>query len=164
MWNGFVRVGSTFVFLCLNGPLLAEETRDRERPRARIYTNEDLARVAPLREQTGVSTAPVEVMEGRPADSPNRAAQPGHDGRPEAYWRREATRVRERVSSTRASADALRRRIDARWRRPGLLPSSDPTLQAWQGRLRVLEDRIRELEADLEDRARRDGAMPGWLR
>jgi hypothetical protein len=31
-------------------------------------------------------------------------------------------------------------------------------------RLRDIEARVRDLEADLEDRARRDGALPGWLR
>ena len=31
-------------------------------------------------------------------------------------------------------------------------------------RLREIEARVREVESDLEDRARRDGAPPGWLR
>jgi homoserine kinase len=33
-----------------------------------------------------------------------------------------------------------------------------------QARLASLEQRMREIEEDLAERARRDGALPGWLR
>jgi hypothetical protein len=33
-----------------------------------------------------------------------------------------------------------------------------------QERLSALEARIREMESSLLDRARREGALPGWLR
>jgi hypothetical protein len=34
----------------------------------------------------------------------------------------------------------------------------------WESRLRSLEARIRSIQADFEERARRAGALPGWLR
>jgi hypothetical protein len=40
-------------------------------------------------------------------------------------------------------------------------PGSSGRLHA---RLAALERRMRELEEELADRARRDGALPGWLR
>ena len=43
-------------------------------------------------------------------------------------------------------------------------PYSDPQVEALQERILALEARIRELESSLEDRARREGALPGWLR
>ena len=40
-------------------------------------------------------------------------------------------------------------------------PSSEATLRT---KLGALERRMRQIEDDLADRARRDGALPGWLR
>jgi hypothetical protein len=129
----------------------------------RLYTNEDLDRVSPLRDQTGVFSAPAAAPETPPARSG--AGGRGREGtRGESYWRREADRVRQRLEPMRQRAEDLRFRMQERERRPGVRLVSDPQLQGWGRRLGELEQRIRDLEGRFEDRARREGALPGWLR
>jgi hypothetical protein len=128
--------------------------------RARVYTNDDLARMAPLRGETGVlsqaATSPQAVRETRDSKGSERTR--------EAYWRREADRVRERIRPLEKRALTLRRHIDERWRLPGVAPMTDPKLVEWRRELKEAEAEIREHQDRLEERARRDGAMPGWLR
>jgi septal ring factor EnvC (AmiA/AmiB activator) len=139
-------------------------TRD-DRPPARVYTNQDLERVHPYRNETGVASVPAAPSGGAEArpDPDSRAR-----ARSEAYWRREAARVRERVRALEAQAADVRASLAEREqerrtlvRRRGGSGTSEATLQA---RLSALEHRRRQLETDLEDRARRAGALPGWLR
>jgi hypothetical protein len=138
------------------------------RTRIRVYTNEDLDRIHPFRHQTGVDSVPAVAPDDRPAParSDERSRRRG-----EEYWRREADRVRERVRRMEAQAADLRARIaecveDARHaltrrRRSSAGSGSEATLRA---KLLALENRMRQLEDDLADRARREGALPGWLR
>jgi hypothetical protein len=127
---------------------------------ARVYTNEDLARMKPLRGDTGVLS---EVATGPRPTTEARASGGGERGR-EAYWRREADRVRERVRPLEKRVASLRRQIDERWRLPGVAPMTDPKLIEWRRELKEAEAELREHQDRLEERARRDGAMPGWLR
>jgi hypothetical protein len=138
------------------------------RPRVRVYTNEDLDRVHPFRHQTGGDSVPAVAPDDRPAPAPayERSRKRGED-----YWRREADRVRDRVRRMEAQAADLRARIaecaeDARHvltrrRRSSSRSGSEATLRA---KLAALESRMRQLEDELADRARREGALPGWLR
>jgi hypothetical protein len=122
-----------------------------------FYTNEDLERMTPLRDQTGVASVP--AGEGEPP-----APVPRPSGRGEQFWRREAERVRTQVGRLLVQASALRQRIQSEKRRvPGRkrVRSGLPALQA---RLEAIVQRARTLQANLEDRARREGALPGWLR
>jgi hypothetical protein len=138
------------------------------RTRVRVYTNEDLDRVHPFRYQTGGDSVPAVAPDDRPAPAP---ADERSRRRGEEYWRREADRVRERVRRMEAQAADLRARIaecaeDARHaltrrRRSSAGSGSEATLRA---KLLALESRMRQLEDDLADRARREGALPGWLR
>ena len=142
--------------------LLVGPSLRADEPRVPTYTNDDLARVAPLAGETGVLSVP--AFADRPASVPAaRAAGRGEAG--EAHWRREARRVRERVS-------ALREQI-AELPRPGSLPPSasrsaaaaaERQREATAARRATLEARIRTLEDELAERARREGALPGWLR
>jgi hypothetical protein len=124
-----------------------------------LYTNGDLLRVRPFRDQTGAASTPavsgVEVRTPSPAEG---------RGRGEAYWRREAERLADRLRPLRSRAADLRRRIDERWKLPGVRTLSDPQIQSWERTLVEVESTIRELESRLEERARREGALPGWLR
>jgi hypothetical protein len=122
-----------------------------------VYTNDDLDRVSPLREQTGGMSTPAL----RPAPLP-RESKPA--GRGEEYWRRESDRLRDRVEPLRARARELRLRIEERRRQPGVRPYSDPQIEAWQRQAQDVDERVRDLESRFEDRARREGALPGWLR
>jgi hypothetical protein len=137
---------------------------------ARVYTNEDLERIHPLAAQTGggstpaVTTSDPEAEVTKP-DSPTR-------GRGERYWRDEAARVRERVRALEERAAALRSKIAERERsrespvygRKGGSASKSDGLASLQASLAAVDRRIRSTRDDLEERARRDGALPGWLR
>ena len=153
--------------LCV--PALASDAAPPGRPAPRVYTNEDLDRVHRLRDQTGVHSVPAEA----PGDETTAAPEvtPSR-GRGEDYWRREAARARDRVQGMEAQAAGLRaqiaeraeeaaRELTGRRRSSKSGPSSEVTLRA---KLGALERRMRQIEDDLADRARRDGALPGWLR
>jgi hypothetical protein len=131
-----------------------------DKPAPRVYTNADLARVAPFRGETGVLSRPAAAPGGAPRE--REARRP--TGKGPDYWQREADKVRERVRPLQKRIASLRREIDARWRLPGVAPTTDPQLLEWRRELRESEAEIRELEGRLEERARRDGALPGWLR
>jgi hypothetical protein len=146
----------------------APDAEGRKRPPVRVYTNEDLDRVRPFRDETGVRSVPAVPVEEREA-----ARRPGDErakGRGEAYWRREAERVRDRVRAMEAQAAELRAQIAERAAEASRLSrgrsaspgsGSPATLRA---KLEALERRMREIEDGLADRARREGALPGWLR
>jgi len=151
----------------------AGETPAAQRPPVRVYTNEDLERVHSVADETGVRSVPAVSSTERLPLSSRETERPRARG--EAYWREEARRVRERVADLAAKADELRARIAAdeeeRRRSPRSGRSSQSRGSLWGGpdptttaRLKALALRIRALEDDLEERARRDGALPGWLR
>jgi hypothetical protein len=137
-----------------------------EKKKAPLYTNEDLERLAPYRGQTGVLSEP--AVEAAGSLKPPPALQGPSD---EAYWRREAARVRERTNALRDRADDLRRELQqardtaraAVWTSRTGSPRP-PSLAPREARLAALEAQIRALELDLEERARRARALPGWLR
>jgi hypothetical protein len=126
---------------------------------APIYTNDDLDRVHPHRAETGVDSTPAAAAAtaGVESTEPRRA----HG---EAYWRREAERLQDQLATLAGQADRLRARIDERRRRPGVRPYSDPQVEGWQAQVERLQARMRLLQDRLHDRARREGALPGWLR
>ena len=155
------------VLLCATAGASDDEAGPPPRRPVRVYTNEDLERVHPFRDQTGVRSVPAEP----PAEAAPLAEPRGRPaGRGESYWRREAARVRERVRGLEAQAVELRAQITERTEEIGRLLTrrrrsssrgSDGTLRA---KLAGIERRIRQEEDDLSERARRDGALPGWLR
>jgi hypothetical protein len=147
-----------------------EDPPPAPRPPVRVYTNEDLDRVHPFRDQTGIRSVPAVT----PDDPPAPAATEKPRGRGEEYWRREAARVRERIRTMEAQASELRAEIaeqaeaasraPSRSRRSSAALSGGSSSARLRARLASLERRIREMEEELGDRARRDGALPGWLR
>jgi hypothetical protein len=152
--------------LCVSAATTDEDPTPPPRPPVRVYTNADLDRVRPFRDETGVRSVPAVAPDERPAPVEKRR------GRGEDYWRREATRVRERVRALEAQvsearaeiaeqADEARHVLGRRRRSSASLAGSSPRLEA---KVASIERRIREMEEDLAERARRDGALPGWLR
>jgi hypothetical protein len=156
--------------LCASTATADEDPPPAPRPPVRVYTNEDLDRVRPFRDETGIRSVPAVPPEDRPA--PPRTEK--RRGRGEEYWRREAARVRERVRAMEAQASELRAEIArqaeeashvlGRGRRSSASLSGDSSTARPRARLLSLERRMREMEEDLAERARRDGALPGWLR
>jgi hypothetical protein len=147
----------------------------KERPPARVYTNADLDRVRPFRDETGVSSVPAVAPEAqapgaRSLERRGSALVDAH-GRGEDYWRREAERVRDRLRAMETQADELRLRIAERTEEArGQLTrgrrgaSGEGSAATLRGRLASLERRMREMELDLSERARHARALPGWLR
>lgn len=152
-WSRFLRAAA----VCLFGAA-AVAGAERRAP-ARVYTNEDLARVSSRRGETGVESRPAAAP---PAESV--AAAGPSPGGGESYWRGEAERVRRRVEPWRDAAADLRAKIAERQAAPGVRPYTDPQVRGWQQRLAALEARIRDAENRFEERARRARALPGWLR
>jgi len=143
--------------VCLLGAAIAGS--EERRAAARVYTNEDLARVSVRDAATTKAPEPPSA----PAAVPSPAAA-ASDGRRESYWRAEAERVRRRLEPWRDEVAILRHDIPARQAEPGVRPYTDPRVRAMQRKLDALEARIREAEDRLEESARRAGALPGWLR
>ena len=124
----------------------------------------------PYRDQTGVASKPDPDAPGNEHGGIPRqdfgGDAPARKGRisAEEFWRAQAQRLREKLQDPRDRAEALREQIEERRRQPGVRPYSDPKVVSLQRRLEILERRIREAEANFEDRARRQGALPGWIR
>jgi hypothetical protein len=162
-------VRKDFVVACLLAGLsVAARAGSEEKKEVRVYTNTDLEAVRPYRGETGVDSTPA-VPEKERAGTAGQGRRAGAtagaaDRTAEEQWRRSAERLREKLQGPRDKADDLRRQIEERRRQPGVLPYSDPQIVAAQRRLELIERRIREAESSFEDRARRNGALPGWIR
>lgn len=142
---------------------------DEKRP-VREYTNTDLDRVHPYSDQTGVTSTPAvtttgETTGGKARQGRRAGATAATERRSaEEAWRLSAEKFRAKLQPLRDKADDLRQKIEERRRKPGVRPYSDPGIVADERRLRILEQRIRDSESAFEDRARRQGALPGWIR
>jgi DNA repair exonuclease SbcCD ATPase subunit len=159
-------LGLAAALLCAGGARASEAAPPEKKKDVPAYTDEDLRRVSPLRDQTGGGMAADSPAGERSADAQAErpAAAEKARGKDEAHWRREWERLRERLQPLRDRADDLRAQIEERRRVPGVRPYSDPRVESLQRRLAALEARIREAEDLLHERARRAGALPGWLR
>lgn len=161
-------------WMCVLLLAAAASARAEEKRAAIVYTNDDLARVAPLRGETGVTSVPA----FRPAERQVEKAAVTHG---EGYWRAEADKVQGDLRRLRHEGDQLRGRIETLKReareagfRTAMSPRSkhsqgrgnsyETRIVALQDQLRQIELDAREREARLEDRARREGALPGWIR
>ena len=144
----------------------AEEKPRPPRPPARVYTNEDLDRVHPFAAQTGGSSVPAVAADEA---SPARPAESRRKGKGEEHWRAEAARVRERLRALEERAAELRSQIAERGSQSEVFgrrrsSAGKTSVAALQASLAAVERRARLTQEDLEERARRDGALPGWLR
>jgi len=162
-------LGLRLLLLAAGGAAASEEKKP-----VPVYTNEDLDRVSPHRDETGVNSK-VTVPVVRPSSA--RGADDGR-ARSEAYWRKQADSLHGRLQRARERIDDLRARIaekearadeeafGSRARRGGSRSRSarDASLEAMRRSLAALEARVRDEETRFEERARREGALPGWLR
>lgn len=135
-----------------------------EKPRVRTYTNEDLERVRPQRAETGATSEPAAAPR-----TETRRDREAPAGRGEQFWRREAEHEQRKLEPLRRRLQDLEQRLAERRSRPpgrrgvaAAVPDAVP--DALLAQIRALRDRIREEESRFDDRARREGALPGWLR
>jgi len=161
-----------------------QEKKKKEKsgkPPAKVYTEEDLKKaresesgaVTVLPENGNLASGAAssgddEVVsgEGRP---------PGGRRRTEAYWRDRATRARDAVNEADAKVKDLEARVVALRNDMNPVNTQDPNrLQTRDRDLREAIDSLdaarrdadaaRKAVADLEEEARRAGALPGWVR
>jgi chromosome segregation ATPase len=136
-----------------------------------LYTEQDLDRVHPYRGETGVLSVPA-VAPARPAPlgvAKRRRAESEDEQQEtqEFYWRRESARHRQKMARLSRTAAGLRRQIDERQRQQreaGSRRRLGATVASLKGRLDDIEAEIQAAEAEFEERSRRAGALPGWLR
>ena len=126
-----------------------------------------------------VSTPPSPAAAARTPGGPTPAAPeatptPGGAAQGEDYWRNEARQVRDRVAQLRAAIVRLEAETrkqeadfyswdDGAYRDGVIKPAWDKAREDLATARRELPLAERELD-DLPDRARRAGALPGWIR
>ena len=125
---------------------------DDEKKPVPLYTNEDLQRVSPYRDETGGSSKPAAAPAPEPASERGRA-------RGEEYWRREAERVRDRLRPLRERASEARRDT-------ALLML---LLDTGARRAEMVGLQLADVDLELDvllvlGKGRRERALPGWIR
>jgi hypothetical protein len=145
----------------------AARTASAARPRAKVYTNQDLSAVDHVPPANSRPAAPV------PAPPPPSDAQGNPDKKSEAYWRDRMRPLRERLESARALADDTKRRAEALMRSADRCFMIGIVCADYTESLRLTEEH-KMLVADLEhaeqavaallEEARRAGVPPGWVR
>jgi hypothetical protein len=183
--------GTTVVRAQSLGEVAKKEQEKQERkkkeksgkPPAKVYTEEDLKK-ARESEAGAVTVLPENgnVESGSASSSSDDDEAVSGEGRPaggkrrtETYWRGRATRARDAVNEADAKVKDLEARVTAI--RNDLNPVNTQDPNRLQTRDRELREAIDALEAarqgadaarkalsDLEEEARRAGALPGWLR
>ena len=138
-------------------------------PEPRVFTNADLDRMAACRYQTGAqSEAGADPLE-RASPSPGRAtkAKAPNEGRvdgAETLWRARWRAIDQKARRLRREARELREEAGEAPRNPKKPPTGRRSPSLLIGRALLLEAEGKELEDEFQERARREGALPGWLR
>ncbi|HZI67222.1 MAG TPA: hypothetical protein VFF17_11705 [Thermoanaerobaculia bacterium] len=150
------------------GPVrLTNQTLVTDTEKGKVSTSES----RPPSAAAPTPTPPAARSGSSPAETEAAAAETGQG---EAYWRGEARRVRERVAElreaiTRLEADTKRLEADyyawddGAYRDKVIKPSWDKAREELATARLALPAAEREV-TELPDRARRAGALPGWLR
>lgn len=139
------------------------------------YTDADLARYAATRppaakpEAAATPDRPEPGQRGRRAragagdDLDREASQRASD---ERYWRREAEQARERARKHEDQAATLEAQVveQRQSRRARSSGGAAPQVASLERRARLARERAREILDAFEERARRAGALPGWIR
>jgi hypothetical protein len=152
----------------LLGSLLLSDS-DSTAPRTTpLFTNEDLDRVHPYRGETGVLSVPA-VAPSTPKAASRARSRPGNEDESgealqEAFWRRETVRHQRGLARLVKTAARLRHELELRRRERSPAKRAGASLASWEARLTEIESEIQQAEAEFADRARRAGALPGWLR
>ena len=152
---------------------LAAPPPDCSRPTAvpgerRVFTNADLERIAACRPQPGPPPGVESDETGKPK-RPRAESRSGSPDRPptealEADWRARWRSIDQKVRRLRREARDLRVEAEALPRDPKKRPTGRKSAEFLTSRAQVLEAEARELEDEFQAQARREGALPGWLR
>lgn len=142
----------------------------------RVFTNADLERIAACRKESGARSDPDEpaAAEGGPPGArrtarTSRASNPFGEGPRmelalEADWRARWRSVDERVRRLRREAEDLRLEANEAPRDPKKKPTGRRSPQILIRRASALEAEAARIDDEFQSEARREGALPGWLR
>ena len=135
----------------------------------RVFTNADLERMAACRYQTGAQSeigSPTPSAAARPTRRSKEASRKeGSDaGALEADWRARWRSVDQKARRLRREAVELRQEASQIPRDPKKQPTGRRSPSLLISKARSLEAAARELEDEFQETARREGALPGWLR
>jgi len=139
----------------------------KSKPGTWVFTNADLARMAACRGQTN---APRE--DAPPPEKPSRSKRgttvpstlDRYDGAVEADWRARWRSVDQKVRKLREDARELRQEASEAPHDPKKQAKGRRSPSLLIGRAISLENEARRLEDEFQESARREGALPGWLR
>ena len=126
---------------------------------ARSFNDDDLERVRRLR-------APASTTVTVPAGPPPAAAPPRDLARERVYWRKEAQQHIREVARVEASMRRLEWRLNekrARKRNRDWI-TEDPSIALLEDSIRSLSEERNRLQERFRERARTEGALPGWIR
>ena len=132
----------------------------------RVFTNADLERMAACRYQTGAQS---EVLSGpsegaRSAPRTAKASSGRERDFAEADWRARWRSVEQKARRLRQEANDLRQEAGQAPRDPKKPTVGRRSPSLLTARARSLEAEAKDLEDEFQERARREGALPGWLR
>ena len=135
----------------------------------RVFTNADLDLMSACRYQTGAlsesGAAPAEPsLKGRRAPRASGHRTEAVADAAEADWRARWQAIDQKVTRLRREAQDLRREAGEASGDPKKRPTGRRSPSLLLHRALRLEVEARELEDDFQARARREGALAGWLR
>jgi hypothetical protein len=150
-----------------------ESRRKRVAKSGKLYTNESLKGSGDPAPAPGAAPTPSSTPSTSEPSQPEAApADPG-PRRDQKYWRERITEARDNLDRSKSFEEALQSRINAL--RADFTSRDDPAQRAVIGN--NLQKALAELERvkndvakyekqirDIEEEARRAGALPGWLR
>jgi hypothetical protein len=155
-------VASAAVY-ALDLPSLARRERARRSAHAgrpvRTFGEGDLERYRRRR-------APDSVPVTAPAGPPPLLAAPRDLARERVLWRKEAQQHQRELAKIDASLRRLQWRLNEKRskRRSRDWLAEDPSIGLLEDSIRALTEERRQVEQRFRERARKDGALPGWIR
>jgi len=141
----------------------------------RLFTNADLERIAACRKPSAARSDPAEPSDTEsPSRGPRRTVRAGRSEDPnaenarahaiEADWRARWRSVDQRVRRLRREAEELRLEANEAPRDPKKKPTGRRSPSMLLRRAEALMAEAGEIEDEFQVQARREGALPGWLR
>ncbi len=137
----------------------------------KVFTNADLDRLAACRQQAGAEPEKAPPAEpagpttgGRARPVAPKAGPARSDDNAEADWRAQWRSIDQKARHLRREARELRQEAEQAPRDPKKKPTGRRAPSILVSRAESLEAEARELEDEFQARARREGALPGWLR
>jgi hypothetical protein len=123
------------------------------------FDDDDLERYRRARSKETAQPVP-------PPAAPTPAAAPRDLTREKAHWRKEAEQHQREVARIEANRRRLEWRLNEKRsrRRSRNWITEDPAIPLLEDSIRALTEERQLLEERFRERARKEGALPGWLR